>query len=144
MFSELSVSIYMALIGLITVLAKKMSPFVKFMFLITSMSLFITIEKSSLFGLVFFLTFFPVVLMQRVRKHTLRIKSRSTIIQKILGYLGVLPLFGLVFIFKENVEVLFVNWSFPNSALFPLEVGLIVITVYWTIEWTLGNRRTRF
>ena len=128
----------LSLSGLVLVSAKKQSPFAKFCLVNLLLSIFIFIEKSALLSMLFFLSFLPMIFLAKKIPHLLKKREFSTIGQKVMGYLGVLPIFGMVVLFSSEIETLLLSWKFNENVLYFLEIALIVMTFYWTFEWTMN------
>lgn len=140
-FEEVIFSLILTLLGLLSTLGKSLSRFTRVLIVTAVLSIVVTINKSILYGMMYFLTFIPALFLQKKSIEIKRKNTPSTIVQKIFSYLSVLPLFGLVLIFKDEISLALKGWTFPDKALFPLEMGLIVVTIYWAIEWSRSLRR---
>ncbi len=128
------------LIGVYTLVAGKKNPLQSLHLSLLSLSLIIAIEKGIIFSLLFFALFIPLIFFSHKHFEKVKRPRHSTVKEKSSVYIGLLPGFGLYFLFRKDLESAMKSISISSEILRSTEVAVIIILF---IFFSLSMRRIK-
>jgi energy-coupling factor transporter transmembrane protein EcfT len=141
--NEMVIAIIVFFVGLFAAVAKNVNPYPKSLLVATLLAVVVQATKGTLLSLVFFFSFLPILFLQKNLSTRTKVKESSSVLEKFLAYFGMLPLFGIAFVFREDLKELMISWSFDAENLILVELAFLVFTIYWSVEWSKKQRRER-
>ncbi len=141
--NEMAIAIILFFVGLFAAVAKNVSPYPKSLLVATLLAVVVQATKGTLLSLVFFFSFLPILFLQKNLSMRTKVKESSSVLEKFLAYFGLLPLFGIAFVFREDLKELMISWSFHAENLILVEFALLAFTIFWSVEWSKKQRRER-